>query len=70
MSWRDKEPTERQMAGVKLIEKELGIKANPTTRGEASDLLDKHLAAARRALRDSMLDGWDALDSTWKAAEV
>jgi hypothetical protein len=60
MSWRDLQLTERQRAGVRLIRNELGINADPRTRGEASDHLDKHLAAAKRSLSDGM--DWSYFD--------
>lgn len=63
-TWRDKPITDRQRAGIRLVLEQLYISADIPllNRGDASDFLDQHLPAAKRALRESMSEGWAALD--------
>ena len=41
MSWRNDKPTYKQLNHIKFLEDDYGVKFTGTTKGEASDFIDK-----------------------------
>ena len=58
MNWRSDKPTYKQLNLIKDIEDEFGERFNGTTKGEATDYIDKWLKVARQDIDRSV--NWDA----------
>ena len=58
MNWRNDKPTYKQLHLIKDIEAEFGEKFTGTTKGEATDYIDKWLKTARQDI-DKFIN-WDA----------
>ena len=52
MSWKDDKPTYKQLNYIKFLEDDYGVKFNGTTKGEASDFIDKCYKDFRIDLRN------------------
>jgi hypothetical protein len=66
MSWRDDEPTSKQ---VSLLSR-LGCDSPPKSKGAAKDLISSLIASARSQVIMDKLDSQRAADDYWQRKEV
>ena len=58
MSWRDDKPTYKQLNMIKDLQDEFGEEFNGTTKGEASDYIDKWMKVIKEDVDRNY--NWDA----------
>ena len=59
MNWRNDKPTCKQLNLIKKLEDEFGEKFTGTTKGEASDYIDKWMKVVEEESVERFVD-WDA----------